>query len=297
MALYPRIPIISVMRNDIYISENTFFDAFYYPDDSTRNEFLNYFLLEYGEFTPIYQYPQFLLDHIKAVSASLKYTIDKLYATLSLEYNPIENYDRAENWTDTGTNSRSVSGENSETLTMTGGETTTYTGGETTTYAGGETTTYSGGQSTVKSGGHTEARQQHATEHQVSADNTGAYFPSEKTIEDPDSTSTTYNSETDTQTFNARSDSQQYNNRSDSQQYNNRSDSMQYNNRSDSKTGTNSDTEEGTSETEHEGRIHGNIGVTTSQQMIKSEREDVAYYNFIDDVARLYGEKLCILIY
>lgn len=314
MALYPRIPIISVMRNDIYISENTFFDAFYYPDASTRNEFLNYFLLEYGGFTPIYQYPQFLLDHIKAVSASLKYTIDKLYATLSLEYNPIENYDRREKWTDSGTNSRSASGENSETLTMAGGETTTYnggetktyTGGETKTYSGGETTTYSGGQSTVKSGGHTEARQQHATEHQVSADNTGAYFPSEKTIEDPDSTSTTYNSETDTQTFNARSDSQQYNNRSDSQQYNNRSDSqqynnrsdsMQYNNRSDSKTGTSSDTEEGTSETEHEGRIHGNIGVTTSQQMIKSERDDVAYYNFIDDVARLYGEKLCILIY
>lgn len=263
MALYPRIPLISIMRNDLYIQESTFFDAFYYPEPATREQFLNYFLLEYGEFTPVYQYPDFLLNHIKAVSASLKYTIDKLYATLSLEYNPIENYDRQENWTDSGTTERTRSG--SET--------------ESTTFAGGETTTYAGGQSTIKSGGHSEARLQHEIERQVSADNTGAYFPSEKTIEDPDTVTTTFNNETDTQSFN------------------NRSDTKQYNNRSDSKTGSNSGTESGSDETEHEGRIHGNVGVTTSQQMIKSEREDVAYYNFIDDVARLYGEKLCIMIY
>lgn len=280
MALYPRIPIISIMRNDLYIQESTFFDAFYYPDPTTREQFLNYFLLEYGEFTPVYQYPDFLLNHIKAVSASLKYTIDKLYATLSLEYNPIENYDRQEEWTDSGTTERSASG--SETGS------TTYAGGETTTYAGGETKTYTGGQSSTKSGGHSESRLQHEIERQVSADNTGSYFPSEKTIEDPDTNEVTYNNETDTQTFN---------NRADTQAFNNRSDTKQFNNRTDSNTGSNLSNEEGTSETEHKGRIHGNIGVLTSQQMVKSEREDVAYYNFIDDVARLYGEKLCIMIY
>lgn len=280
MAMYPRIPLISIIRNDLYISEDTFLDAFYFPDDTTRDEFINYFLLEYGEFTPIYQYPEYLLNYIKAVSASLKYSIDKLFATLSLEYNPIENYDRMENWTDAGENGRSSSG--------TENENTTYAGGETTTYAGGETTTYAGGQSSVKSGGHTETRPQHSTERQVSADNTGAYYPSEKTIEDQDSHQTVFNSETDTQSFN---------NRSDTQQFNNRTDTRQYNSRSDTRAGSNSNTEEGSSLSEHTGRIHGNIGVMTSMQMIKSEREDVSYYNFIDDVARLYGEKLCILIY
>ena len=263
MAMYPRIPLISIMRNDLYITENTFLDAFYYPDDATRDEFINYFLLEYGEFTPIYQYPEYLLNHIKAVSASLKYTIDKLFATLSLEYNPIENYDRMEHWTDAGQSGRSVMGSDSES----------------TTYTGGETTTYAGGQSSVKTGGHSEARLQHEIERQVSADNTGSYFPSEKTIEDPDTTTTTFNSETDTQSFN------------------NRTDTTAFNNRSDSKTGSNSSSETGTTADVHDGRVHGNIGVTTSQQMIRSEREDVSYYNFIDDVARLYGEKLCIMIY
>lgn len=263
MAMYPRIPLMSIIRNDLYIQESTFLDAFYYPDATTRQEFIDYFLLEYGGFTPVYQYPDFLLDHIKAVAKSLKYTIDKLYATLDLEYNPIENYDRAESWSDTGTSGSTVTGSDSESVT----------------YAGGETTTYAGGQSTVKSGGHTEARPQHSIEHQVSADNTGAYFPSEKTIEDADSHSVTFANETDTQAFN------------------NRSDSTQFNNRSDSKSGSKTETESGSTSASHTGHIHGNIGVTTSQQMIKSEREDVAYYNFIDDVARLYGEKLCILIY
>lgn len=263
MALYPRIPLISIMRNDLYISEDTFLNAFYYPDPKTKEQFINYFLLEYGEFTPIYQYPEYLLNHIKAVSTSLKYTIDKLFATLSLEYNPIENYDRMEHWTDKGKDGRNVKGSESGS----------------TTYAGGETTTYAGGQSTTKSGGHSESRLQHEIERKVSADNTGSYFPSEKTIEDPDTTTTTYNAETDSQSFH------------------NRADIKQYNNRVDSETGSSSSTESGTNESEHDGRIHGNIGVTTSQQMIKSEREDVSYYNFIDDVARLYGEKLCIMIY
>lgn len=230
MAMYPRIPLQSIVANSITLDETDFTSAFYYPDESTRQRFLDYFMLEYGQFTPIYTEPEYLLAHIQAVSASLKYTIDKLYATLSLEYNPIENYDRHENWTDTRTPDL----------------TTEYNGGDTLTMAGGET----------------EAREQHSIERQVSADNTGAYFPSEKTIEDPDTTTQTYN---------------------------NRSDTRVYNNRTDVQTGTD--------ENKHEGRIHGNIGVTTSQQMIQSERDDVAYYNFIDDVARLYGEKLCILIY
>ena len=230
MALYPRIPLQSIVANSITLDETDFTSAFYYPDDSTRQRFLDYFMLEYGQFTPIYTEPEYLLAHIQAVSASLKYTIDKLYATLSLEYDPIENYDRHENWTDTRTPDLTTEYNGGDTLTMTGGE--------------------------------TEAREQHSIERQVSADNTGSYFPSEKTIEDPDTTTQTYN---------------------------NRSDTRVYNNRTDVQTGTD--------ENKHEGRIHGNIGVTTSQQMIQSERDDVAYYNFIDDVARLYGEKLCILIY
>lgn len=263
MALYPRIPFLSIIRNDLYIEESRFLDAFYFPDDTMRDDFINYFLLEYGEFTPVYQQPEFLLTHIQAVSKSLKYTIDKLYATLSLEYNPIENYDRHENWTDTRTPDLS----------------TDTTGGKQTDFLGGDTLTMTGGESNTKTGNEVDSRDPHNVERQVSADNTGAYFPSEKTIEDTDAHTTTYNNVTDTQL------------------YNNRSDTRVYNNRQDVEATSGNETLTGTDENEHEGRVHGNIGVTTSQQMIQSERNDVAYYNFIDDVARLYGEKICILIY
>lgn len=246
MAMYPRIPLLSIIRNDLYIPKERFNDAFYFPDDDMRNDFINYFLLEYGEFTPVYQQPEFLLTHIQAVSKSLKYTIDKLYATLSLEYNPIENYDRHENWTDTRTPDLN----------------TDRTSGKQTDFQGGHTTTFSGGE--------TETRQPHDIERKVSADNTGDYFPSEKTIEDEDSRTTTYNNRSDTDT---------------------------YNNRRDVEAGLENEQLTGTDENAHVGRVHGNIGVTTSQQMVLSEREDVSYYNFIDDVARLYGEKLCIMIY
>lgn len=260
--MYPRIPLISIIKYDLNHDEDDFLDCFYFPDDSLRDDFLNYFLLEYGEFTPIYQQPEMLITHITALSKALKHTIDKLYATLSLEYNPIENYDRHENSTDTVESEKNVSGEMDNTLTYSGGETTTYSGGETTTYAGSET----------------DSREPHQIEHKVSADNTGDYFPSSLDAE---------NGDINTKTFN---------NRTDSTAYSNRNDSKQYNNRYDVTRGNNSNEEALNQTNTHAARIHGNVGVTTSQQMIESERQ-LVLFNFFDVVAGLYGEKLCILLY
>lgn len=46
----------------------------------------------------------------------------------------------------------------------------------------------------------------------------------------------------------------------------------------------------------HSNRTHGNIGVTTSQQMIQSERE-VARYSVIEEIAEDYNDAFCLLIY
>ena len=174
---------------------------------------------------------------------------------------------------------KSASGEMDNTLTYSGGETTTYSGGETTTYNGGETTTYAGSE--------TDSREPHQIEHKVSADNTGDYFPSSLDAE---------NGDTNTKTYNNRTDTTAYSNRNDSKQYNNRSDAKSYNNRYDVTRGNNSNEEALNQTNTHAARIHGNIGVTTSQQMIESERQ-LVLFNFFDVVAQLYGEKLCILLY
>ena len=55
---------------------------------------------------------------------------------------------------------------------------------------------------------------------------------------------------------------------------------------------------EGNEDTEdvHTGRIHGNIGVTTSQQMLQSEL-DLARFNIIQEITNLFMVELCIMVY
>lgn len=44
----------------------------------------------------------------------------------------------------------------------------------------------------------------------------------------------------------------------------------------------------------HEGRIHGNIGVTTSQQMVQAQIDLTVAYNYLDRVCELYANRLLI---
>ena len=46
----------------------------------------------------------------------------------------------------------------------------------------------------------------------------------------------------------------------------------------------------------HTGRVHGNIGVTTSQQMLMSER-DVADFSIYDVIAQDFASEFCLYVY
>lgn len=48
--------------------------------------------------------------------------------------------------------------------------------------------------------------------------------------------------------------------------------------------------------THHEGHLYGNIGVTTSQQMLEAEF-DVARFNLMDQIADLFVQEYCICVY
>lgn len=52
--------------------------------------------------------------------------------------------------------------------------------------------------------------------------------------------------------------------------------------------------DESTTSGKHEGRIHGNIGVTTSQRMMQAEINLTKAYNFLDAVCKLYADRLLI---
>lgn len=62
---------------------------------------LNTFVIIW-RFNTCYHDPKYLRRHVTSVARSLQWTIDHLWEVTQLEYNPIENYDRIESWTDTG---------------------------------------------------------------------------------------------------------------------------------------------------------------------------------------------------
>lgn len=52
----------------------------------------------------------------------------------------------------------------------------------------------------------------------------------------------------------------------------------------------------GNSSSTHTGRVHGNIGVTTTQQMIQSELE-LAKFNIYETIADSFVQEFCLMVY
>lgn len=65
---------------------------------------------------------------------------------------------------------------------------------------------------------------------------------------------------------------------------------------SDSSTAQTSSTGSSSTKSKHSGCVHGNIGVTTSQQMLMSER-DVANFSIYDVIAQDFAREFCMYVY
>lgn len=170
-------------------------------------------LFQCGELELLYSTPSFLRAIIGDWSKKNSYKWKTLQRTTTIEYNPIENYDREETWSDTDTNTRQETGKSA---------------------AGGKTST---------SGNSTEKR---------------------KGFEGGDFVETAGESD------NGSAET--------------------------SSTGSSEIEETDNRRSQHTGRIHGNIGVTTSQQMIMSERA-VANFSIYDVIAQDFAREFCIYIY
>lgn len=189
----------------MYEWDNTLFDGMSLPNNVSRETMINNILLETAELECIYPSAPFFKTALNMWSAMEVEKWTKLEATQNLEYNPIENYDRNEEWNDkskaSGTGSSTSSGK---------------------------------------------------------VDSTGVNnvwgYNSATSVPQNESIGNTLNS------------------------------------------GTGSNTASSEQEGTHTGRVHGNIGVTTTQHMIKEEREvldwDIHHY-IIDEFKR----RFCILVY
>ena len=222
---------------DLLEADEDLFSNMVLPDGVDRDLVIDTILEKYGMQALIRPDPSYMKKHIGVWSRRKLWTWTKLYDTLNLKYNPIENTDKYEDYTDKRTTERTTSGETASTS----GGTDSRTENETTSGTRNET-----------------------VEHDVSAENASYY--------QADSRDTTRGSNEDSRENTARGTT------------------------SLNSSGTNSETENYSDTFTHTLHTHGNIGVTTTQQMIEAERESVRY-NLVEEIAADYQAAFCLDIY
>lgn len=226
---------ITLTGQEIWLQKNnqSVFDLLNLPEGIEKNNVVDNIILECGEFETLYSDPYFMRSAVGVWSNKHYRTFEKWIAALNIEYNPLENYDRQEDWTDTG---------DENTKTKFTDDTTTETNSSTTSEG--------------------SSNQNGNTEDLVSAFDSSSYQESEKHVIDTDED----HSDEVTSNTKLTNDSEQ-----------------------------NTEGEKDTID-KHTGRIHGNIGVTTSQQMLQSEI-DIARFNIIQEITNLFMTELCICVY
>lgn len=197
---------MGVMLATMYNFDPSIFDGVEFPSNISVQDFVDALLMQCGEMPVLYSSPPLLKSLIRTWSAISQYSWGHLAATLTAEYNPIENYDRMEEWADSSINNSSYNNSTNNT-----------------------------------SSGSTKEQVYGYNDLKTPADN---------------SASTSASTSADT---------------------------------SDS---TGHRTISGT----RKGRAHGNIGVTTTQEMLESERR-VAMFNFYDAVIRDFQKRFLIWVY
>lgn len=88
----------------IFNHDSTIFDKFNLPKKVDKNVLINQLLLQSAEREILYADPNLLKDYIGCWSAARVDVWEHLFATTEYDYNPIENYDRNEVWSDTEKN-------------------------------------------------------------------------------------------------------------------------------------------------------------------------------------------------
>lgn len=193
----------------LYEYDPTIFDLMTLPSGIDKEQVKDNILIQSSDFEVLYPDSDFLKVAVKRWADKWYFTFEKWIKALSIEYDPLNNYDRYEEYEDTGKETRADSGSSAGTTT---------------------------------SGG--------TTQHDISA----------------------YDSST------MREDTKDTTNASGS----------------DSTTSSSS----GSTDTslKHTAHLYGNVGVTTSQQMLEAELQ-VARFNLVDQITDCFLNEFCVRVY
>lgn len=191
-----------------------------------RETLLATIIFKAGIFEPIFTDPEYFYSACSFFWKKWSKTFTDWYNHLALEYNPIENYDRYESWSD----SSSGSGTNNTTANR-----------------------------SVTTSDNVIRSEDSTTENSVSAFDVSSYSDHDKSVTDLDISESDSGSTTDNNLV----------------------------------ANTTSDE----NESEHEGHIHGNIGVTTSQQMLLDQLDKIDTINLYDRISDIFIREMLVTVW
>ena len=295
----------------LYRWDDTIFDLMQIPSALDKPTLIDNLLSETAELEVLYSNPVVFKNLVGVWSAKQLDIWNRLYATTQYEYNPIENYNRYETGSEDGTGSTTHSG------TDTTADTTTYGGTDGRTEAimqgGSDTNTRQMAEGGTQGETTTAQMAQGGQDVVTGADTKGHWIagfdsaPSgqddglvKQTRDQDDATTTTAYGKTEsdngskTTTFGkteSESDTTAYGKTENVQETRTYGQTIQ-------KAGnlTHGEQIATTNEGSHELHAHGNIGVTTTQKLIREQR-DIELFNLYDIIIEDFKMRFCILVY
>lgn len=218
------------------------------PAGINKTLLINNILMMGGEYEVLWGDPFFYQNMIGVWSAKWQHTMERWIKALNIDYNPLENYDRMEDWIDE--NSKQSAGNVKNNATSVRNEDINKN----------ETSVAS--DSSISTGGGTTTNKRSAYD----SSNYEPHDQSESTTSGSNTSNgiTTANGDTKSSSVTADSNDQQMDNLENSSGI-------------------------------HSGRMHGNIGVTTSQQMLQAEI-DVSKWNLYNEIAELFISEMLIYV-
>lgn len=257
----------------LYNYDNTLFENLTFPTGIDKDIAVNEILMRSGEFEVLYPNLDFFKMQISMWGKKHFRTFDKWVKALSVEYDPLYNYDRTEEYTDTKSATNQMSQHGSESGSS---DDTSLSQIHNSSEADTKT---SGERGDVSSESHSQSG---TTEHQRSAYDSAAYSPESKDITSTGNTDnvTSYETQKTDSASEGSSDTAQ----------------------TDLKHGKTAREQQSTTsginqeEIKHTAHLYGNIGTTTSQKMLADELE-IDRFNIYENIADLFVDEFCIMVY
>ena len=295
--------------NGMFQYDPTLFDGMILPEDYDRDALLAEIMTRCGQLYPYHQVPAILKSNIRLWFSRNFLQFDRIMEALNAEYNPVENYDRHEEWKRTPDLTDEAKHTGKDTLQLSGKDTDQASGTDTLQLSGKDTQEASGKDTDQLSGTDTTTRTHtnynetstrtgtDTVEKSVSAFDSSSYQPSEKTVEtfgslaDSKNITGSYADATaygkkDETTY-GKKDETTYG-RKDETTYG-RKDETTYG-RKDEQSYDSTVTDRHTGTEEYENYTHGNIGIRSAQELIQQSLELSKYDVYVDIAGRFEHE-------